>query len=399
TDKPVVGTGRFTDPDRMLEIIDSGQLDFIGAARPGIADPFMPRKIAAGEVGQVRKCIGSNRCAIASAMDGNMACSQNATTGEEHRRGWAPERFTPATNADRPVLIVGAGPAGLECATVLARRGFKDVQIVDAEGEMGGHMRWFSQLPGFGEWGRVVSERKAIVENTPDIKFSGSKRLDADGVLASGAAIVIVATGSHWATQADSFFTNTPIPGADASLDHVLTPEQFIVGGKKIPGKHVVVYDCQADFLALGVVQYLQAQGHEVELASPFADIAMRSHSDGVSHALIGAIGAAGGRLRPSHFMVAVAPTGPVFLDSTMSETPVEADATVLLARRSSDSELYTELLGMADERESAGIEALYRIGDCIAPQDLADAVFSGHRLAREIDAADPALPLPALRV
>jgi dimethylamine/trimethylamine dehydrogenase len=209
---------------------------------------------------------------------------------------------------------------------------------------------------------------------------------------------VIIATGSHWATVADSFFTNTPIPGADASFPHVLTPEQFILGGKPIPGKRVVVYDCFADYLAPGVVQYLQAQGHEVELASPFADIAMRSHGDGVSHTLLGAIGAAGGRLRPSHFMVAIAPTGPVFLDATMSQAEVEADATVLLARRSSENALHRELSAMPERLAAAGIEALYRIGDCIAPQDLADAVFSGHRLAREIDGANPAVPLAAAR-
>lgn len=397
TRKPVVGSGRFTDPDLMLKVVAAGELDFVGGARPGIADPFLPRKIASGEIGGIRECIGSNRCAYSQAM-GNMSCSQNAAAGEEHRRGWHPERFTPAANADRPVLVVGAGPAGLECATVLARRGFGQIHIVDAESEMGGHMRWFSRLPGFAAWGRVVDHRRSLIAQSSAVQFAASTRLDAQAVLDYGAAIVVIATGSRWAMHADSFFTNTPVPGADASLDHVLTPEQLILDGKPVPGKRVVIYDCQADHVALGVAQYLQAGGHEVEIASPLADIGMRVLQDGTAHALRAEIQAGGGQLRPGVFLAAVDATGPVFLDGAMTQVQAPADAVVLLTRRASEDALYRELLDLPAEREQAGFEALYRIGDCLAPQDLADAIFSGHRLAREIDTHNPAVALPATR-
>jgi dimethylamine/trimethylamine dehydrogenase len=393
TDKPVVGSARFTDVDLMLRVVRSGELDFVGAARPGIADPFLPRKIAAGDFGRIRECIGSNHCAY-SEVQSTMGCSQNATTGEEFRRGWHPEQYTRAANADQPVVIVGAGPAGLECATVLARRGFEMVHVVDADRRMGGHLRWFTKLPGFNAWGRVIEHRQWLVEHLRDVTFVPSTRLDAETVLDYGGAIVIVATGARWATQATDVFSNELVPGADAGLDHVLTPEQILLEDKPVPGRRVLVYDCQADQMSLAMTQYLQARGHDVTLASPFADIGMRAHQDGVSFALRGEILAAGGHLLGGRNLAAVDGDGALFVDEALREERVACDAVVLMTRRASDDALYRELLDRPDDREEAGIEALFRIGDCAAPQDLADAIFSGQRLAREIDLAAPAIPL-----
>ena len=99
TSKPVVGVGRFTSPDTMVSQIRRGMLDFIGAARPSIADPFLPRKIAEGRSDEIRECIGCNMC-IASWHDGVwVRCTQNPTAGEEYRRGWHPEMLAPRRGA------------------------------------------------------------------------------------------------------------------------------------------------------------------------------------------------------------------------------------------------------------------------------------------------------------
>ncbi|MCR9114755.1 MAG: NADH:flavin oxidoreductase, partial [Rhodobacteraceae bacterium] len=95
TTKPVVGVGRFTSPDRMASLVKKGVLDFIGAARPSIADPFLPRKIEEGRIDEIRECIGCNVCVSADSQAVPIRCTQNPTMGEEWRRGWHPERIAP----------------------------------------------------------------------------------------------------------------------------------------------------------------------------------------------------------------------------------------------------------------------------------------------------------------
>src|SRR5581483_10642332 len=119
--KPIVGVGRLTDPDLMAAIVRSGVWDLIGAARPSIADPFLLLKIDQGRVDEIRECIGCNVCISKADSRRHLGCTQNATAGEEHRRGWHPERFAPVAAGIADVLVVGGGPAGMECAVTLAK--------------------------------------------------------------------------------------------------------------------------------------------------------------------------------------------------------------------------------------------------------------------------------------
>jgi dimethylamine/trimethylamine dehydrogenase len=98
TTKPVVGVGRYTSPDAMVSLIKTGRLDVIGAARPSIADPFLPKKIEEGRVEDIRECIGCNICVSGDNHFVPIRCTQNPTMGEEWRRGWHPERIAPKSN-------------------------------------------------------------------------------------------------------------------------------------------------------------------------------------------------------------------------------------------------------------------------------------------------------------
>ena len=108
TDKPIVGVGRFTSPDTMVRQIKRGVLDMIGATRPSIADPFLPRKIEEGRAEDIRECIGCNICVSGHMTMSPIRCTQNPTMGEEWRRGWHPERIRPK-GSEASVLVVGGG--------------------------------------------------------------------------------------------------------------------------------------------------------------------------------------------------------------------------------------------------------------------------------------------------
>ena len=157
TSKPVVGVGRFTSPDSMVSQIKRGILDFIGAARPSIADPFLPKKIEEGRLEDIRECIGCNICVSGDFTITPLRCTQNPTMGEEWRKGWHPE-IIPAHKSDDAVLVVGAGPAGLECARALGQRGYR-VHLAEAGDELGGRVTLESKLPGLAEWARVRDHR------------------------------------------------------------------------------------------------------------------------------------------------------------------------------------------------------------------------------------------------
>ena len=346
TAKPIVGVARMTDPDRMAEIVRSGAWDIIGAARPSIADPFLPLKVEEGRLDEIRECIGCNICIPKSDPGGNIGCTQNATAGEEFRRGWHPERFEPAENRDRDVLVVGAGPAGMECAIVLGKRGFRRVHLVEAEPEVGGIMRWIPQLPGRGEWARVLNWRRIQLDKLGNVEVLTGLRLDADGVREYGAELVVVATGAHWSPVGLNRETHLPIAGADASLPHVLTPEQIMVEGKTPPGERVVVYDSDGYFMGPDLAERLALAGHRVDFVTslehfaPFAEetleqvfLKRRLHEVGVTMRS----GVALDRVEPG--LVSGA-------DEFEEPFTLETDAIVLVTQRVSDDSLYHELRG-----------------------------------------------------
>ncbi|MDX6592060.1 MAG: dimethylamine/trimethylamine dehydrogenase [Gaiellales bacterium] len=388
TAKPIVGVGRLTSPDLMADIVRSGVWDLIGAARPSIADPFLPAKIREGRVDEIRECIGCNICISKADSRRHIGCTQNPTAGEEHRRGWHPERVPPLNKPLR-ALVVGAGPSGMECAITLAQRG-ASVDLVERAPLTGGSLGLITRLPGLGEWGRIGAYRAVQMKRLPNLELLTGTELDADAIRAWDADVVILATGSAWSQDGLNPFTREPIPGADASLPHVLTPEQVVLDGKRPPEGPVIVYDGEGYYTAPAIAELLAAEGRQVELVTghdvvaPFCaetleDVLtrLRVHDAGVS-------------MRTGTVITAVEP-GRMPAENAFGE-PLEIAAAgiVLVTQRVSRDALFHELDGT--------VPRLHRVGDCVAPRLLAEAIFDGHRMAREIESADPDVALPYLR-
>jgi dimethylamine/trimethylamine dehydrogenase len=391
TAKPIVGVGRLTSPDRMASIVRSGVWDLIGAARPSIADPFLPRKIEEGRTDEIRECTGSNVCIMKVDGFGHLGCIQNATAGEEHRRGWHPERFERSSNTEKAVLVVGAGPAGMECAVTLGRRGFEAVHLVEASDDIGGRMRWVRRLPTLGDWGRIVDHRKVMLSKLRNVEVITGRRLSTEDVRDYGAQLVVVATGSRWSGEGLQSSTHEPIEGASASLPHVLAPEQ-VMEGKRPPGGRVVVYDAEGYFVGPGIAELLAGEGFDthlvtsLEVVSPLSDLTLEGpmlrqhlHELGVtSYRGVTVLAVEPGRVSGE--------------DEFEEPWSLEADGIVLVTQQVSDDALYRELVGNPSGLEASGIEAVFRIGDCVAPRMISEAIFDGHRLAREIDGEDPSV-------
>lgn len=401
TQKPIVGVGRFTNPDTMVEVIRSGQLDIIGAARPSIADPFLPRKIEEGRLDEIRECIGCNVCVSRVNAGWRLICTQNATTGEEYRRGWHPERFVPARNDDNDVLVVGAGPAGLECAIVLGRRGMRRIHLVEAGAEVGGHLRWVSRLPGMEAWGRVVDWRTIQISKLRNVELITDTRLDAEGIRTYGAEIVVLATGSRWATDGLNGPTHEPIPGADATLPYVLVPEQIMVEGKQVQGDSVLVYDTEGYFMGATLAEKLARDGKRVRLVTQFPGPAPYMSFTGENLLMVPLLRELGVEVVSGHVVSSIEPGRASGFAAIAPTEPVawEFDAIVLVTQRLPNDVLYRELRDDPAALAGHGITGLYQIGDCVAPRlQVADAIFDGHRLAREIDEDNPATALSYIR-
>jgi dimethylamine/trimethylamine dehydrogenase len=394
TSKPIVGVGRYTSPDTMASVVKSGRLDFIGGARPSIADPFLPHKIEIGRYEDIRECIGCNVCILKAESARHLGCTQNATAGEEFRRGWHPESIDTSPHAGSPALVIGAGPSGMECALTLARRGYL-VHLVDAADEVGGHVRWVSQLPGLAEWGRLTEWRQIQLEKN-GVEVLLRRPMTADDVLEYGAEVVVVATGARWAKDGITSVVHDPMPGSD--LPHVLTPEDIMVEGREPAGPRVVVVDIEGYVVASGLAEHLARGGHQVEVITPFPQVAIVSDQT-VEGSLVRARLHELGVVMRTGSVVTEIREGSVAVVSEFGEVgEVECDAVVLVTRRVSEESLYLELMERAAEWDPAEIRGVYRVGDAVAPRLAADVIFDGQRLGREIDGDDPAVPLPYAR-
>ena len=380
TTKPVVAVGRYTSPDRMVSIVKNGIVDMIGAARPSIADPFLPKKIEEGRIEDIRECIGCNICVAWDMMKAPMRCTQNPTKGEEWRRGWHPERIAPKSD-DGTVLVVGAGPAGLEAALAAGRRGHT-VVLAEATEELGGRVTLESRLPGLSAWARVRDYRTYQISQMANVEVYKSSALDAAQVLEFGAAHVAVATGARWRRDGYGRAHQFPIPGTGG--DNVLTPDDIMAGVR--PSGTVLIYDDDHYYMGSVIAEQLVADGCRVVLATPDSTVASWTVYTMEQHRIQSRLLDLGVEIFTNHKLQAINHDSATLV-CTYSNCPrtVDASSLVMVVSRLPDDALYQELVADPDRLRDGGIETLKRIGDCHGPATIAAAVYEGHRFAREL--------------
>jgi dimethylamine/trimethylamine dehydrogenase len=380
TSKPVVGVGWLTSPDTMVRLVGGGVLDLIGAARPSIADPFLPVKVEEGRLEDIRECIGCNVCVTGDWTMTPIRCTQNPSMGEEWRRDWHPERFRPR-GSDSKVLVVGGGPAGLEAAMALGKRGY-EVTLAEATRELGGRVLHEARLPGLAAWIRVVDYRRGQLAKLANVAIALESEVTAEEVREYGFDHVAVATGARWRADGIGRMHTRPIPveGVD-----VLTPNDLFAGVRPA-GEKVVLYDDDHYYLGGAVAELLAREGRSVTLVTPAALVSEWSVNTMEQPRIHRRLVEAGVELVIAHDLLEVA-AGEARLADTFTdrERTIPVESLVLVTARLPNDALALELGATA-------------IGDALAPGTIASAVWDGRRYAEELDTAPRGDDLPFRR-
>lgn len=251
TQFPTFHAAKIQDVATARYAISSGKVDMIGMTRAHMADPHIVRKIMEGREDEIRPCVGANYCLDRIYQGGAAYCIHNAATGRELTMPHA----IPKAQDKKKVVIVGAGPGGLEAARVAAERGH-EVVVFEATGSAGGQIRLTAQSKRRHEMIGIVDWRLAQCE-----KFGVTIRYntwaEADTVLAERPDAVIIATGG--------------LPDTDvlAKGNEFVVSAWDIIAGDVKPGSNVLVYDDAGDHTGLQAAEIIAATGAKVEIMTP----------------------------------------------------------------------------------------------------------------------------------
>ncbi len=381
TSKPVSTVGRYTSPDAMVSAIRHGIVDLIGAARPSIADPFLPRKVEEGRPEDIRECIGCNICVAWDLRSAPIRCTQNPTMSEEWRKGWHPEQIAEKTSESH-ILVVGSGPAGLEATHQLGKRGYQ-VTLAEARGELGGRVTRESRLPGLAAWARVRDYRLGQIQTMANVETFLESELTAEQVLEFGADHLCLATGATWCHDGVGRANRSPIQGM--SHNTVLSPDDIMDGKRPAMGP-VVIFDDDHYYLGGVIAELLSAEGFSVTIVTPesiVADWTQYTLEQGHIEARMKQAGIA---ILTRRNLVRVSAGEVIVLNDLTDEQEVLPGSVVAVTMRLPNDQLYDDLMALGDAVEKAGITSVRRIGDCYGPSLIASANYEGHRYARELD-------------
>jgi len=250
-DFPTFHGAKIQDVATARYAIASGKVDMIGMTRAHMADPHIVRKIAEGREEEIRPCVGANYCLDRIYQGGAAYCIHNAATGRETTM----PHTIPKGAQQRRVIIIGAGPAGLEAARVAGERGHS-VVVFEAASDAGGQVRLTAQSERRREMLGIIDWRLARCEAL-GVEIRYNVWAEAEDVLAEKPDVVIVATGGYP-------MEDQPTVGSDLVVN-----TWDILSGHVPPGKRVLLFDDAGDHAALQAAEIIAAAGAELEIMTP----------------------------------------------------------------------------------------------------------------------------------
>ena len=391
---PVMHAQSIRDPVQAERILASGMCDLVGMTRGQIADPHMVIKIRDGKEDQIKQCVGANYCIDRQYNGLDVLCIQNAATSREQTM---PHVIEKSTGRKRRVVVVGAGPAGLEAARVARERGH-DVVLFEKSDQVGGQIVLAAKAPqreqmaGIVRWFDMETRRLGVTRRM-------NTAADAAMILAEQPDIVIIATGGNSHTGENPRW-NVAAGLAVSSWD--------ILSGKVAPGKNVLVYDGISAHSGAGVADYLASRGSVVEIVTP--DVKVADDVGGTTFPVFyRRLYAHGVVMTPNYWLDGVEREGDKLVATIRNEYSEaqeerEVDQVVIENGILPNDGLYWDLKersinrGQTDvhklfaaepqpdlQRALAGDEfLLYRVGDCISMHNIHAAIYDSLRLCKD---------------
>ena len=292
------------------------------------------------------------------------------------------------------VLIVGAGPAGLEATRALAERGY-DVALAEATIALGGRVAKERSLPGLSAWGRVADYREYQIRQKPNVEIYLDSPLTSENILEFGFENVCIATGSTWRRDGVSRQHVVPFP-TDQQMP-IFTPDDMMNG--KMPKGRVVLYDDDHYYMGGVLAELARNAGCDVTIITPSAILSDWTQNTLEQHEIHRRLAEMDVEIVLNRGVTAInqqSVTSDCMFTGRIKE--FECDAVVMVSSRIENNGLYADLVASKADWSDAGIRSVKIIGDAEAPGPIAWATYAGHRYARELDGADIGDALPFRR-
>ena len=378
--KPVLLVGRVSHPGVADELVGSGDADAILLARQMIADEQWMTKVKEGRVNDIRRCVAANYCWRAVIRGSRVQCAYNPVVGREAVWGVSATR---KVSAPKRVLIVGAGPSGLEYARVAAARG-NEVVVYEREEQVGGHVRAYGALPNRQQYGTIATWlAEQATGNGATIKTGSPVTAEnIDGILAAERPDhVVVASGARYRRDGFQGQTGKGLPGWETG--NCVTWDEVALDKVKISGE-VLVVDEMADVAAPLTAVKLAKLGSRVRLVTKWPMVGWETTAEVYLHWILTYLYEADVEMITDHAVKKIngREVEIVNVYQPSRARPIGADAIVMATSRSSENAMYHLL-----RERGASVEA---IGCAVAPRTVYEATLEGHRAARKLGAPQP---------